>query len=108
MTILQSLGSLNPYPIPAAALNAIAAGTGLDATAELSPENRESPAMKRAEGKVYLYLAGAPNVSQNGISFSFSAEERKMFRRIARSLFKEAGTDAGACGVSFGYKGENF
>lgn len=108
MTILQSLKSLTAYPIPSATLQDIAEGCGLSLDGELSPELRSSKEVKRAKARTYAYLITAPNISQNGVSFSFSTEERKHFKKLAASLLNEIGDSTSDLGVKYGYVGENF
>lgn len=110
MTTLQSLKSLTAYPIPPATLQDIAEGCGLQLDAELTPELRASTEMKRAKAHTYIYLITAPSISQNGVSFSFTAEERKQFKTLAKTLLNEIGDDTSALGngVKYGYVGENF
>lgn len=110
MTTLQSLKSLTAYPIPPATLQDIAEGCGLQADAELTTETRSTTEYKRAKAHVYIYLLTAPNISQNGVSFSFTSEEKKRFKAMARNLLTEIGDDTSSLGtgVKYGYVGENF
>lgn len=108
MTVLQSLSSLTAYPVPSAKIQDIADGCGLSLDSELTPEMRNSKEMRRAKAQTYAYLITAPNISQNGISFSFSAEERKQFKKLAVDLLKEIGDDTSGIKLKYGYIGENF
>lgn len=108
MTILESLKSLSAYPIPSATLHDIAEGCGLLPEAKLTPELRLDPVMARAKARTYIYLVTAPNISQNGVSFSFSAEERKQFKKLAVDLLKEIGDDTSGLKTKYGYVGEDF
>ena len=108
MTIQQSLKSLTAYPIPLATLQDIAEGCGMQLDAELTPEIRATAEMKRAKAHVYIYLITAPNISQNGVSFSFTTEERKQFKKLAISLLDEIGDDISKLRTKYGYVGENF
>lgn len=110
MTNLQLLKSLTAYPIPSATLQSIAEGSGLVADEEIADATQQSTEQKRAIAKVYTYLITAPNVSQNGISFSFSAEERKRFRTIAKAYLDEIGDNTALLGNGnkYGYVGEDF
>ncbi len=110
MNNLESLSATSAYPIPEAVLVDIAESTGLDPEESATLEVRQSKAYKWAKAKTYLFLAAAPNVSQNGISYSFSAEERKRFLALAKALLDEIGEDASACGdgTRYGYRGEDF
>ena len=108
MTIQQSLKSLTAYPIPPATLQDIAEGCGLSLDTELTQELRSGKEMKRAKARAYAYLITAPNISQNGVSFSFTAEERKQFKKLAVGLLKEIGDDTSSIGTKYGYVGEDF
>lgn len=106
MNALQSLKSISAYPIPTATLADIAEGAGLAADAELTAEGRNSREYRLALARVYLFLSEAPNVSQGGISYSFSEWERQRMRRKAEELLDALGVDADGC-VPLGYKGED-
>lgn len=108
MTIQQSLKSLSAYPIPSATLQDIAEGCGLSLDTELTQELRNGKEMKRAKARTYAYLITAPNISQNGVRFSFSAEERKQFKKLAVGLLKEIGDDTSGLKTKYGYVGEDF
>ena len=82
--------------------------TILQSLKSLSPERPNSKEMKRAKARAYAYLITAPNISQNGVSFSFTAEERKQFKKLAVDLLKEIGDDTSSIGTKYGYVGENF
>lgn len=106
MNALQSLKSISAYPIPTATLADIAEGAGLAVDAELTSEGRNSCEYRLALARVYLFLSEAPNVSQGGISYSFSEWERQRMRRKAEELLDAVGEDADGC-VPLGYKGED-
>lgn len=109
MNVIQSLKSLTAYPIPSATVQGIAEECGLQPDAALEAAARNSAEFKRAKARVYIYLLSAPNVSQNGVSFSFTSDERKHFKAAARKLLAEIGDDITGLGlgVSYGYKGED-
>lgn len=107
MTALQSLRSLSAYPIPPATLQDIAEGVGMAIDAELTREQRQSADFKRAKAQVYLFLSEAPDVTQNGISYSFNSEERRRLRTKAESLLDEIGETDTAGGITCGYIGED-
>ncbi len=105
MNVAQSLRSLSAYPIPSATLQDIAEGVGLSADTDLTQELRRSSEFRRAQAGVYLFLSEAPNVTQNGISYSFSDDDRRRFKTRAESILDELG-DTTDNGVSYGYQGE--
>lgn len=107
MNVLQSLKSLSGYPIPLATIQDVAEGVGLGIDTELTTELRRSKEFKRAKARVYIYLSKAPNISQGGITYSFSDEDRRRFRNEAESILDEIGDNADELGVTYGYKGED-
>lgn len=107
MNVLQSLKSLSGYPIPLATIQDVADEVGISVDAETTKELRGSKEFKRAKARIYLYLSKAPNVSQGGISYNFSEEDRRRFRQEAESILDEIGDDAEGLGVTYGYKGED-
>lgn len=107
MDVLQSLRSISSYPIPLEAIKDAAEGVGLGLDNEITPEIREGNGLKKAKAILYFFLAEAPNVSQGGISYSFSEDERRRFRLRAECILDEIGEDGGNAGIEYGYKGEN-
>ena len=107
MNVLQSLRSISSYPIPTATIEDVAEGVGLAIDTELTQELRKDKRFKRAQARVYMFLSEAPNVSQGGISYSFSEEERRRFRLRAENLLEQIGDATSEAGVEYGYKGED-
>ena len=107
MTILQSLKSLSGYPLPMPSLINVVTEAGLAGDAEITSETYKSAEYKRAKAKVYLLLAEAPDVSQGGISYSFSDEDKKYFRMQAQALLDEVGDDISAVTDEYGWMGED-
>lgn len=106
MTILESLKSLSGYPLSRLSVENIAEELGLSADGEVTAEVRSSAAFKRAKARVYLLLAEAPDVSQGGITYSFSDEDKKLFRQQAQALLEEVGDDS-PVGDDYGWMGED-
>lgn len=107
MKASKALISISSYPIPAPVIENIACAAGLDPGTELDPEVRQSDPFRRATAGVYQYLAEAPNVSQAGITYSFSEDERQRFAQRASNILAELGDDQDA-EVEVGYFGEDF
>ena len=107
MTILKSLKSLSGYPLTNDALTRVAIETGLAVDSEITADIMRSAPYKRAKARVYLMLAEAPDVSQGGISYSFSDEDKKHFRMLAQSLLDEVGDDTSAFSDDYGWQGED-
>jgi len=107
MTIYESLKSLSGYPIPAASIRDIIEDAGLSADTTADAAVRSSAPFRRAKARVYLLLAEAPDVSQGGISYSFSDEDKKHFRTQALSLLEDVGDDTSMVGDNYGWQGED-
>lgn len=108
MNVLQSLKSLSSYPIPTATIENVAEGAGLEIDAPMSMALRKGKEYKLAKANIFLFLSEAPNVSQGGISYSFTEEERKRFRSRANNILNEIGeSDEDSALPEFGYKGED-
>lgn len=102
VTLMDSLQSLCAYPIPEQAIEAIAVERGLDTMLDADSEAMHSNAYKLAKADVLMWLVYAPNVSQGGVSYTLSDEQRKRFLDQASSLYKHADTEVKP---RFGYKG---
>jgi hypothetical protein len=105
--VLTALQGLTTYPVPQSVLQECALEAGCNPTDEVTQDMRQSRQWKRAKAQVFLFLSSAPNVTQQGVSFSFSEYERANFLKQAAALEAEAGDDDWN-GVGYGYKGENF
>jgi hypothetical protein len=106
MNVAQSLKSLSAYPTPPATLQDIAESVGLQVSAEVTQEMRSSKEFRRAQAKTYIFLADAPNVSQGGITYSFSEEERKRLRTRGEAILDEIGDSSEENGVAYGYQSD--
>ncbi len=107
MKASKALMSITNYPIPAPVIENIMDAAGLGSDTETSAEVRQSEPFRRATAGVYQYLAEAPNVSQAGISYSFSEDERTRFAQRASNILAELGNDQ-ETEVEVGYFGEDF
>lgn len=103
-TISKSLKSLSSYPIPSATIEEVAEGLGLNPSDEVTPGIRNSNNYKLAKAGIYDFLSEAPNISQAGISYSFSNGERKRFKAKADSIRNELDYNNQD---TYGYQGED-
>lgn len=103
-TILQSLASINAYPVPFPAIADIAESRGLNLEDEASTEVRAQPGFRLAKADVLWWLSEAPDVSQAGISYSFTESDKRNFKRQASAIYRGCGERAP--GTAHGYKGE--
>lgn len=105
LNILDSLRSVNNYPIPLQTLKEIARGRGLDTDNDVEVSTLHSRDYKLAKADVLIWLSYAPNVSQGGQSYNFTDEQRAHFRRKADALYGECEEDTDMSKPIFGYKG---
>ena len=106
MTVRESLLSLSNYPIPDVFLQSIGEEVGVeDMDEELQDTDKVS--LYRLKARTYLYLATAPNVSEGGVSISFTAMEKNTFLSLARKFANLAGETGLLPGPAYGYKGQD-
>lgn len=104
-TILESLKSINAYPVPLRTLVEIAERRGLSLTSEATQADLRGKNYKLATADLLLWLSLAPNISQGGQSYSFTDEQRQQFRNRANALFDEFGEETSSVQPTYGYKG---
>lgn len=104
-TILESLKSVNAYPVPLRTLVETAERRGLSLTSEATQADLRGKNYKLATADLLLWLSLAPNISQGGQSYSFTDEQRQQFRNRANALFDEFGEETSSAGITYGYKG---
>lgn len=108
MTVLESLKLINPYPIPSKTVEKIALKRGLSSTPTVDQAVLLSGSYRLCEADLYIYLSKAPDVTQEGITYRFTDEDKRRFINIANGIYKEEGEDGEVTGgVTYGYKGTN-
>ncbi len=108
MTISAALKSISNYPIPTSAIENMADEAGIaDTTQTVTPAIRATASFKRATAYAYRFLADAPNITQGGISYTFSPEERKRFAKRASAILDDLG-EGDQAETQCGYIGEDF
>ena len=112
MKTIEALRGTHAYPVPLDFLKSLALKRGLDLEAEQTAEGMHAAAFIAGQADILLFVSTAPNVSEGGQSYSFTAEERKQLRKRATSLYKLAGTVEEAEAINaedaeptYGYKG---
>lgn len=105
MTVLDSLRSISGYPLSASVLEMAAISRGLDIREEVTKDVAASDAYRLAKADVLMMLAEAPDVTQEGISYSFTDEQRNSFRMSASVIYGECGDDTAGSTI-YGYKGD--
>ena len=107
MKTSNAIKAMSSYPIPAATIENIIEEAGLDAEADITKEMRASDQFKKAKALTYAFLSEAPNITQGGISYTFSEVERSRFQKKSSNLLAELGEDEGS-DIPCGYIGEDF
>lgn len=108
MTVSESLKSINNYPIPPYVLTKSAIKNGMSLEEEVTSEILISREYRLMEADVYAFLAGAPDVTQNGVLFSFSQEQREWFLSMSNGIKTELGIEDSSTGQGYGYMGEDY
>ena len=104
MNVLSSLKSINAYPVPEETFAEAAIRREIDLESEATKELLTSKEYRLTRADILRWLAGAPNISQSGISYSFTAEERAAFLEEANDIYLEY-EDEYAQQTKYGYKG---
>lgn len=104
-TVLDSLKSINAYPIPLRTLSDTAVCRGLDLTKEATQELMQTADYNLAKADLLLWLSLAPDVSQGGQNYSFTDEQRVQLRNRANALYGKFEGENGKKKTIYGYKG---
>jgi hypothetical protein len=104
-TILDALRSVNAYPIPMHTLVETAERYKLSISADATQACLHGRDYLLAKADLLRWLSFAPNITQNGISFSFTDEQRHDFRKEADRVAEECGGDETRITATYGYKG---
>jgi hypothetical protein len=107
-TILESLKSINGYPVPAGTFADIAVRRGLSLDDEATQDVMTSASYKLAKADVMRWVSFAPNIQQEGISYDLLYSDRQQLRTFANAVYLELGDDAyiPETRTKFGYKGD--
>lgn len=104
-TVLDCLQSINTYPIQLRTFTEVAERRGVDLTEEATAELLKGAVFSLCRADILLWLSYAPAVSQGGISYSFTDEQREKMRNEAQKLYDEFSEDDISVTVKYGYKG---
>lgn len=105
MTLRETLSAISPYPLPADLLGSVGREVGVNLDDDMTAIPVTS--FYKAEARVYMFLATMPNISEGGVSISFTAQDKSLFLSMARRLAAMAGDKTLVSGVAYGYKGED-
>lgn len=105
-TLEDALKGINAYPIPQRTIVETALRRGCGLSDEMTKENLTGRPFNLAKADLLMWLSLAPNITQGGISYSFSDEQRTKFRNQATALYTDYGeAEQSASKTTFGYKG---
>lgn len=107
ITVLDALRSVSAYPVPLPLLEAVMQERLLEGSVPACRDVQSSSAFLLAKADVYSWLATAPDISQGGQSYSFTDEQRQLFRTRASAIYETYGSEADeqSVGAVYGYKG---
>lgn len=105
MTIEKALKQLSIYPIPREVIERICIDRGLDCTADYTAEISTTRGLRLAKADVYKWLYTAVvSVSENGVSFNLSTEDKRLYRKLANDIYADEGEET-ISASKFGYIG---
>ena len=109
MTLLETLqAAVTAYPIAPQTIEAWATYWGLDLQQQATPPLMQSQEYRLVKADLWDWLALAPNISQGGQTYSFTDEQRTLFKQRALSLRNSVTLEPETLeqgGTLYGYKG---
>lgn len=102
-TVRETLKGVNAYPVPDYTLDEIASRRDIELSDIATAEVLKSSSYMLAKADLLLWLSLAPNVSQGGQNYSFSDDQRLVFRQRANAIYKL--NEPEEVKTMFGYKG---
>ena len=108
-TILNTLKALTNYPIPEALIERALTDRGIEASDAYDSMVGRSADFRMTVADIYRFLVDAPNISQDGISFSISDEMRKRYAAKASIIEQQYGGDDDTVGeAQYGSIGNDY
>ena len=107
-TILESLKSINGYPVEHRTFVDVAVKRGLNLEDEATINVFSSPAYRLATADIMRWVSFAPNIRQTDVQFDLLFSDREQLRKAANAIYGELGDDAfiPETNTKFGYKGD--
>lgn len=107
VTLLDTLKSVNAYPIPLAFIETAAARRGLALDTAVTTEAVATREYRLTRADLLWWLSEAPSISQGGQSYSFDSEQRQKFRNEALATYAELEEEEESASPKtiYGYKG---
>lgn len=108
-TAYESLLAVSAYPIPDRVIRTISTKRGVVVDDPATESVLVGAPFRLAKADLYMWLYFAPNVSQGGQSYSFTDEQRRLWKKQALDIYDELGDpEADALRTQFGYMGSKF
>ncbi len=107
-TILDSLKTLNRYPVPSPFLESTLIRYGVDGGEALTADIINGAAYNLVKADVFVWLSDAPDISQGGQTYGFTDEQRVRLRNEAYAIYREYGKDMDGISTPtplYGHKG---
>jgi len=92
--------------VPVSTVQDIASSRSLNIDGEANADARAQASFRLAKADVLWWLAKAPNVSQAGISYTFTDKDRLNLKHQALAIYDDCGEESPEGSFTFGYKGE--
>lgn len=103
MKVVEALKAISSYPIPQRTLDRVAVERGLQQDQDMTSQIFTTKEYKLATADLMDWLSNAPNISEGGVSFSLSQQERESFKRKAKAVYQEY--EIGTESINYGYVG---
>ena len=106
VTINSALKCISAYPISDEVITNVCTKRGLTPTDELTSATFATSPYQLSKADIMIYLSQAPDVSEGGVSFSFSDAQKSYYRKSAMEIYKTLeDSDSIAQLNNYGYKG---
>lgn len=107
MTIAETISCLSFYPLPDSVIESACIKNEISAHDKATVDVMQSKEYELTKAECFKWLVYAPtHVSENGVSFQLSDEEKRNFRRCADEIFDKYGLPK--LPNPYGYKGSRF
>jgi hypothetical protein len=107
MTVLEALSTLNSFPVPDLAIEKVCLDRELELNGTYTKLVGESQGFELATADLYVWLANTPNIVEQAVGISNSAETKKELMDQANQIYGKY-DDVKFTGITYGFVGENF
>jgi len=106
-TILESLKSINGYPVPESTFVTVATNRNINLADEATQTVLKSSSYRLAKADVMRWVSFAPNIRQADLQYDLLYSDREKLRNAANAVYEEFEDEAFVpeTKTKFGYKG---